>query len=100
MRKALLTNFLNPHPYVFWVTVGGPLVVQASELGPNAVGAFLVGFFGGLVGVKILIAFGVYRARAWLTGPGYVRVMRTLSIAMWGFATWMGWEGVVRLISG
>ena len=25
LRKGVLTNFLNPHPYLFWMTVGTPL---------------------------------------------------------------------------
>jgi threonine/homoserine/homoserine lactone efflux protein len=72
LRKGLTVNLLNPHPYLFWLTVGGPLVMQSyaqSEFG--AMVAFLSGFYGCLVGAKVLLAFLVHSGRAWLQGRGY-----------------------------
>src|SRR4030067_1059731 len=31
-KKGLLTNFLNPHPYVFWLFVGVPFMIKGNSL--------------------------------------------------------------------
>ena len=31
--KALVANFLNPHPYLFWFAVGGPIVAEGLGRG-------------------------------------------------------------------
>ncbi len=79
--KAVATNLFNPHPYVFWVTVGGPLIAQAES-----VPGFLLGFFGTLCGSKVLIAVGVGRFRSLLVGRAWKGVMALLGVAMWVFA--------------
>ena len=56
VRKALLTNLLNPHPYLFWLMIGGPILAQAWSVGANHAIVFVAAFFGCLVGSKIAIA--------------------------------------------
>ena len=29
LAKGVMVNFLSPHPYLFWLTVGGPLISRA-----------------------------------------------------------------------
>ncbi len=36
LRKGVLINFLNPHPYLFWLTFGGPLILKARGSQPLA----------------------------------------------------------------
>ena len=96
--KSVGVNLLNPHPYVFWFTVGGPLVVQAQDDGVVSLMAFLVGFFSCLVGAKMVLAVLIGRYRDGLRGRVYVGTMRTLALLLLGFALWMGWDGVARLI--
>jgi threonine/homoserine/homoserine lactone efflux protein len=31
LAKGVLVNFLSPHPYLFWLTVGGPMVLRGWE---------------------------------------------------------------------
>ncbi len=42
LTHAILVNLLNPHPWVFWFSVGGPLVVRAWALSPIDGSSFLV----------------------------------------------------------
>ena len=35
VRKALLTNLLNPHPYLFWLMIGVLILAQAWSVGAN-----------------------------------------------------------------
>jgi len=75
--RAMLTNWLNPHPWLFWLPVGGPLLVAAwRAAGPAAVAAFLLGFYGLLVGSKVVLAEIVSRSRRFLQGRAYRWVMR------------------------
>lgn len=90
--KAIATNVLNPHPYVFWIAVGGPLVAQAES-----VGAFLLGFFGCLCGSKVLIAVGVGHFRERLSGRAWRVALIVLGLAMWGFAAAFVWDGLAAL---
>ncbi len=96
--RGVLTNFLNPHPYIFWVAVGGPLLAKVWSGGSAlSVTAFVAGFFGALCGSKILLAVLVGRARKALSGAGYAWTVRALGVAMWGFAVAFALEGLHRL---
>lgn len=50
LLKAALTNFLSPVPYIFWSTILGPLLLEAWELSPATGIAFLLSFYGLLIG--------------------------------------------------
>ena len=50
LMKAALTNFLSPVPYIFWSTVLGPLLLEGWQESPAIGIAFLLAFYGTLVG--------------------------------------------------
>lgn len=82
LQKGILVNLLSPHPYLFWITVGGPVFIRAMKQSlPNAL-AFVVGFYIFLVGSKILLALAAGRSRALLQGGRYVFVMRLLGFIL------------------
>lgn len=60
LRRAVAVNALSPHPWLFWATVGGPLVVQAGGAGGAA---FIAGFYVTLIGTKVAIAAVVEAGR-------------------------------------
>ena len=97
VRKALLTNVLNPHPYMFWFIVGGPLIARAWELGPGHATAFLVSFFGSIVGAKLALAWLTARFKHLLRGRGYLWTMRVLGVALACFAVVFAVDGGERL---
>lgn len=86
LRKSLVTNVLNPHPYLFWLTVGGPLVVEGFRAGWAPLTAFLAAFFVSIVGAKMTVAWVAARFRSQLGGPAYRWTMGILGVAMLGFA--------------
>lgn len=59
---GMLVNALNPHPYLFWITVGAPAFVNAGRNDPLAAGLFLLAFYLLLIGSKILLAAVAARA--------------------------------------
>lgn len=56
LRRAVLVNALSPHPWLFWTTVGGPLLVDAGNRSVPLAAAFLGSFYATLVGAKVAVA--------------------------------------------
>ncbi|MEU3752385.1 LysE family transporter [Streptomyces olivoreticuli] len=71
LRQGVLVNLLSPHPWVFWLTTGAPLLVAAWRDSPPGAGGFLLGFYALLVGSKAALALIVARARHRIGTRGY-----------------------------
>jgi threonine/homoserine/homoserine lactone efflux protein len=67
----VLVNLLSPHPWLFWLSVGGPLLVTAWRHGAIYGGAFLLGFYGLLAGSKVVLAVMLSASRHRLSLPWY-----------------------------
>ena len=102
LRNGVAANVLNPHPYLFWFTVGAPIVWHAWATNPvNAVG-FLVVMYGCLVGSKMLLALLVGRGRTVLTSRAYVLIVRSLGLALLVFSLLLLRDGLryLGVVSG
>jgi threonine/homoserine/homoserine lactone efflux protein len=99
LKKGILVNILNPHPYLFWITVGAPIVFKASRVNLWTVAVFFISFYLLLVGSKILVAILVDRSKTFLNNKGYIWVMRALGIVLFVFAVFFLIEGI-KIISG
>ncbi len=79
LRKGVMTNFLNPHPYMFWLLVGAPMLLKTYHTsGAMVAGFFLFGFYGCLVGILAAIAGLVGKSRTFLKGKIYIYTLRCL----------------------
>ncbi len=96
LRKGIISNLLNPHPYLFWLTIGCPLLARAYDGGFLPPAAFLGGLYGCLVGSKIMIAFLVGSSRG-IIDRFYVPIIRILGAALVVFAILFLKEGLPRL---
>ncbi len=96
-RQGALVNALSPHPYLFWLTVGAPILVTAAAAGPAGPVAFLVGFYACLVGSKVAVAGAVGASRGALTGRAYPWIMRALGAVLFAFAYLLLREGAILL---
>lgn len=76
--KGILANALNPHPYLFWFSVGAPVMTRAMSVNRMAPLVFLGGFYAFLLGSKILLVLLVGRSRSFLSGRGYICTLRFL----------------------
>jgi threonine/homoserine/homoserine lactone efflux protein len=91
--QAVLVNATGPGPWIFWSTVCGPILAEAWRAGAAGAIAFLLGFYGMLVGGKaVLVAvFGL----AGRIGP---RTARGLGLAAAAVMAGMGalqlWRGL------
>lgn len=96
-RQGATVNALSPHPYIFWVTVGAPILLSASSAGPAGPLAFLLGFYICLVGSKVAVALAVGASRGVLMGGAYRWIMRGLGAVLLIFAALLVREGLVLL---
>lgn len=60
--RGVVVNALSPHPWIFWIGVGAPLLVASWRDSPGLGVAFLTGFYLLLVGSKVVVAIAVARA--------------------------------------
>ncbi|MCU0573918.1 MAG: LysE family translocator [Syntrophobacteraceae bacterium] len=95
--RGVLVNFLSPHPYLFWMTVGAPLMVKAWNLTPLASLAFATGFYTCLVGAKVLLALLSGRCRAYTSGRVHEVLLRFLGVLLLIFAGLLIKEGIQLL---
>lgn len=82
LQKGVLTNMLSPHPYLFWLTVGGPITWKALDRSPAEAALFVGGFYLFLVGTKLTLAVAAGRNREFLKGRTYVMVLRGLGVLL------------------
>lgn len=101
LQRGALVNFLSPHPWIFWMTVGAPLLVNfwAESLWDALL--FVLGFYLLLVASKVAIAGAVAAAiggaqsgmRPWLTDRSYALLLLASAVLLLIF-------GVLLLIQG
>jgi len=95
LLPAVATNFMNPHPYLFWATVGGTLLLQSfATAGIAASIAFVVSLYALLVGTKLGIVFLVSRSQNWLKGRSYHAMLIGSGLLLIGLGLLLAWEGV------
>ncbi len=100
VRKGVLANLLNPAPYLFWTTVGAPLLTRAWQSGWGSVAAFLGAFSLSLVGSKAAIALLAGRFGGLLGSRGYLWLMRGLGLMLLGYAALFARDGWALLRAG
>jgi len=94
LTKGILVNALSPHPYIFWLSVGGPTMVKAGDRHILAPAAFLLGFYLLMVGSKMVLAVLAGKSKAVLTGRGYVLTMRCLGFLLCVLAVFLFKDGI------
>jgi threonine/homoserine/homoserine lactone efflux protein len=90
--RGVLANALNPSPYLFWFTVGGSLVLRTADQNRAAAAVFILVFYTGLVGSKMLLALVVGRYRRFLQSGVYVWTLRLLGCVLLVFAGRLLWD--------
>jgi threonine/homoserine/homoserine lactone efflux protein len=90
--RGALTNVLSPHPWVFWIAVGAPV------LGKDGIGSaalFLGAFYLLLIGTKVAVAGALGAGRDRLVeGRGYVIVLRASALLLLATGVVLALEGL------
>ncbi len=95
--KGIAVNFLSPHPYLFWLSVGGPLMIKAGEHSLAAAAGFILSFYAMLVGAKLGMAVLIGKSRSFLSGPLYVLIVKGLGLLLILLALALFREGLLLL---
>lgn len=99
IKKGITVNLLNPSPYLFWISIGGPLITQAYLENPLSSLLFLIGFYGLLIGSKIALACTTEKSREFLTGRLYIYIMQVIGVILIIFALYFVKQGLQLIIS-
>ncbi|OGP76985.1 MAG: hypothetical protein A2Z13_02570 [Deltaproteobacteria bacterium RBG_16_64_85] len=94
LRRGAMVNALSPHPYLFWLTVGSPMILKGWKTSPAAAVLFVVGFTGCLVGSKVVLAILTGRSVHRLSGRSYEYLMRALGFLLLLFAVLLLMDGL------
>jgi len=97
LSKGLAVNILNPHPYLFWITLGGPTVLAAARLGVMPPILFVAVFYTCLVGAKIFLTLALDLTRPFLSSRPYVYGVRLIGAAYLILALFFIRGGLARL---
>jgi threonine/homoserine/homoserine lactone efflux protein len=93
-KRGVTTNALNPHPYIFYMTVGAPIIFKAINHNFLSAFSFIGSFLLFLVGSKVILALVVERSRAFLKGPVYIGLMRILGALLFFFSIMLFRDGL------
>lgn len=98
IKKGVLANFLNPQPYLFWITVGTPMLIKSWAVEPLNAVLWVLGFYVMLVGSKMALAILVGHWRELLQGRVYLWINRCLGLVLLFFALSLAKDGLIQLL--
>jgi len=86
LKRGVIANFSSPHPYLFWLSIGGPIIFKSLDIHISATILFILGFYSLLVGSKIGIVLVVEKSKSFIKSKYYLYIVRALGIALILFA--------------
>ena len=92
IRKGVITNFLSPNPYMFWMSIGAPTVLRSFRENPFFAICFLSIFYVLLMGSKFAIAIAAAKSRRFLKSDGFIYTCRGLGFSLWLFGFYFLYE--------
>lgn len=100
LRRGALVNLVNPSPWLFWVTIGGPILVAGWRASPPEAVAWLLGFYLTLVGSKVALAGAVAAGRHRLSTRSYRRLLALAGGLLLLMAGLLAREALQGLLAG
>ena len=95
LLRGTLTNALSPHPWMFWITVGAPIL---AGQGAGGSALFLGAFYLVLIGSKVAVAGVVGAGRSRLVGGrGHVVLLRASAVLLIAAGVVLALEGLEKL---
>jgi threonine/homoserine/homoserine lactone efflux protein len=94
---GVVTNAFNPHPFIFWLGIGAPIITRALAVDVMKAAYFILGFYVFLVGSKVGVALAVDTFRGFLSSRYYPVIIRVLGVVLIVFGVLFFRQGL-RLI--
>lgn len=95
--QGAVVNFLNPQPWVFWMSVGAPTLVSGWRQNPFDAIGYLAGFYGFIVGSKIALAWLAARSAHTLRGAWFSRALKFCGLLLLVLGVLLCYRGSVQL---
>ena len=84
--RGIITNLLNPNPYVYWTLIGSPFLIRAFEKDTFLPFVFLFSFFFTFILCKTFTAVLVGRSKTFLSSRSYFIILKILALILVAFA--------------
>ena len=97
VKKGILTNLLSPNPYIFWLTIGAPLLISALNFSIVAALLFILIFYLLLVGFKVLLALFTNQVKTFFASRSFQYVIKSLGIVIIGFGIYLIYNGIAGI---
>jgi threonine/homoserine/homoserine lactone efflux protein len=97
LKKGISVNFLNPHPYLFWLTVGSSYILKAKVNGIFTIAGFLTLFYACLISSKVIVVIITLKTRHFMESSAYKMIIRLIGIMLVILATVLMKEGLQYL---
>ncbi|HEY3367332.1 MAG TPA: LysE family transporter [Symbiobacteriaceae bacterium] len=99
LAKGIMTNLLNPQAFLFWLTGGGPILVDAyGAKGWAGPFSFMAPFFVVMIAINLILAFTISRGRQFLQGGLYRWALRGAGAMLMLLGVWRAWTGLAALL--
>ncbi|MBW1798154.1 MAG: LysE family transporter, partial [Deltaproteobacteria bacterium] len=96
LLNAIVLNFLNPNPYIFWSVVAGPIMLSGWRESARLGIAFIVGFYGTFV--CILVVLIIVFATAGRLNPKVNRILTAITgVALAVFGVYQITVGIIAV---
>jgi len=86
LKRGIIANFLSPHPYLFWLSIGGPTILESTHVGISATVLFIAGIYMTLIGSKIAVTLIIDKSKTVLKSKYYIYAIQALGIVLIVFA--------------
>ena len=96
VQKAVIANYLNPNPYIFWIAVGGPLFVGALSVSIWNALIFIFTFYLMLVGSKMIIVIISSKMSSIFQSSRYIYLIRGTGVLILVLAVLLLIDGINR----
>jgi len=91
LATAIKINFLNPSPYIFWLTIGSGYILMGSEL---EAAIFIVCAIFSLCATKFVVAVVIKKLGQRFNPKIYAMILKSLSLPLLGFSAQLLYSGV------
>jgi len=94
-EKGIVTNLMNPHPYIFWFFIGVPILIRVGLLERVM---FVSSFLFGIVSSKICLVVFVERGRMFIESKYYQRIIKFIGLILICFGLLLLKDGIGYLL--
>ena len=82
LLQGAVVNFLNPAPWIFWITAGSTLLIGYWQSNPASAVLFIITFYVMLIGMKFAIVIGLAATRHRMSRKVYRGILASSGVLL------------------